>query len=202
MKKLFFLFASILSAATTTVTATNVQTVDGRPASGTITIQAANTFTSASGAVVLAGTRKVVAFTGGKFSIAVVPNIGSTPTSYYSVTTSIGSGNPSTSLWQVPVSSTPVTATSVAITITPTGGGGASFVFVDGEVPGGAIDGSNAAFSLAFLPSPTTSLSLYRNGILMKVTLDYNLSSSTITFVDGAIPQVGDTLLASYRMVL
>jgi hypothetical protein len=71
--------------------------------------------------------------------------------------------------------------------------------FVDQEVPGGTVDGANAAFTLANPPSPVSSLHLYRNGVLQKAGFDFTLSGTTITFVAAAIPRPGDTLLASYR---
>jgi hypothetical protein len=76
-------------------------------------------------------------------------------------------------------------------------GGGATFV--DQEVPSGAVDGANAVFAIANAPAPASSLHLYRNGLLQKAGFDFSLSGSTITFVTAAIPQPGDTLLASYR---
>ncbi|MCS6953954.1 MAG: hypothetical protein RMK57_04760 [Bryobacterales bacterium] len=72
--------------------------------------------------------------------------------------------------------------------------------FVDGETPAGLINGSNATFTLANPPSPGSSLALYRNGLRQQQGLDYTLSGNTITFLPGAIPQPGDTLLASYRL--
>jgi hypothetical protein len=80
------------------------------------------------------------------------------------------------------------------------GTGGASAQFQDGDSPGGIVDGSNTAFTLSAAPSPAASLSLYRNGILQKITQDYTLSGSTVTFVAADTPQPGDTLLASYRL--
>lgn len=77
--------------------------------------------------------------------------------------------------------------------------GGTSVTFVDAETPGGIVDGSNASFTLASSPVPGSSLQLYRNGLLLKASSDYNLIGSAITFLSGAIPQVGDTLLAYYR---
>jgi hypothetical protein len=76
-------------------------------------------------------------------------------------------------------------------------GGGATFV--DQEVPGGTVDGANAVFTIANAPAPLSSLHLYRNGLLQKVGFDFALNGVTITFVTAAIPQAGDTLLASYR---
>jgi hypothetical protein len=71
--------------------------------------------------------------------------------------------------------------------------------FVDGEAPGGIVDGSNAVFTLAALPDPAASLAVYRNGLLQKAGGDFNASGQSIQFVAAAIPQPGDTLLAAYR---
>ena len=77
--------------------------------------------------------------------------------------------------------------------------GPCSPTFVDQEVPAGIVDGASAAFTLASIPFPVSSLHLFRNGLLQKVGFDYTLSGSTITFVSAATPQPGDTMLASYR---
>jgi hypothetical protein len=78
-------------------------------------------------------------------------------------------------------------------------GGGGSVVFVDQEVPLGGVDGSNTQFTIVSTPTPTTSLQLFRNGLLQKGGFDYTLTGSTITFVSAATPQPGDTLVAFYR---
>ncbi len=75
-----------------------------------------------------------------------------------------------------------------------------STTFVDGEVPAGAINGSNAAFVLANVPNPPTSLALFRNGLLLTQGGDYTLSSNAITFLTGAVPQPNDVLAAYYRL--
>lgn len=80
-----------------------------------------------------------------------------------------------------------------------TGSTTSSVRFVDEEILGGSINGSNANFTLASPPSPAASLHLYRNGILQQAGSDYDLVSSTVVFRTGAIPTSGDTLLASYR---
>jgi len=79
------------------------------------------------------------------------------------------------------------------------GGGSMGASFRDGETPTGAVNGVNAVFTLAEAPSPAGSLLLYRNGLLMKRTLDYNLTGNTVTFVPAATPQTEDILVASYR---
>lgn len=82
-----------------------------------------------------------------------------------------------------------------------TGGSGSGVLpsFADGEIPGGAANGSNTAFTLAFAPSPAGSLLLYRNGLLMKQGTDYVLTGNAVTFFAAATPQSGDSLVASYR---
>jgi hypothetical protein len=77
--------------------------------------------------------------------------------------------------------------------------GGSTFNFVDGESPGGVVDGSNLSFTLANTPFPATSLHLFRNGLMQKLGFDYTFSGSTIVFVTVATPQPGDTILAEYR---
>ena len=62
----------------------------------------------------------------------------------------------------------------------PCGSGGGSVGFVDEEVPSGAVDGSNVAFSISSAPSPVSSLHLFRNGLLQKVGFDYGMDKDTI----------------------
>ncbi|HEY4359919.1 MAG TPA: hypothetical protein VGN17_03070 [Bryobacteraceae bacterium] len=71
--------------------------------------------------------------------------------------------------------------------------------FADFEIPGGAVNGSNSVFTLAFPPSPAGSLALFRNGLRLESGQDFTLSGSTITFFLGSIPQTGDLLGATYR---
>ncbi len=71
--------------------------------------------------------------------------------------------------------------------------------FINGEVPGGLVNGLNATFTLANTPSGT-SLLLFRNGILLQAGTDYALTGSTVQFASGAIPQPQDTLMATYRL--
>jgi len=79
------------------------------------------------------------------------------------------------------------------------GSGGAGANFADSEVPAGAINGSNAVFTLASAPSPAGSLELYLNGLLMSQGADYQISANTITFFLASVPQTGDLMVASYR---
>ncbi len=81
------------------------------------------------------------------------------------------------------------------------GSGGANPGFADMETPAGIVDGANAVFQLANPPAPAASLALHRNGVLQKPGFDYTLSGAALTFLTGAVPQPGDVLLASYRLV-
>lgn len=78
----------------------------------------------------------------------------------------------------------------------PAAGGGN---FADSETPGGTINGSNTAFTLAHLPSPAASLKLYLNGqrLTAGAGADYTLAGSNITM--AAAPSSGDVLIADYR---
>jgi hypothetical protein len=78
--------------------------------------------------------------------------------------------------------------------------GGAQPGFMDGDLPQGIINGSNATFTLSAVPTPPASLALYRNGVLQDQGVDFTLSSNVVQFAPGDIPQPGDTLLANYRV--
>jgi hypothetical protein len=71
--------------------------------------------------------------------------------------------------------------------------------FADEETPGGSINSSNTAFTLANAPSPAASLLLVLNGLVLQqgAGKDYTLSGSNITM--AVAPSTGDVLLAWYR---
>ena len=72
--------------------------------------------------------------------------------------------------------------------------------FVDHEVPTGLVNSSNLTFGLASAPTPAASLTLSRNGLMMRSGIDFTLSGTTITFTVQSLPQTGDSLQASYRI--
>lgn len=85
-------------------------------------------------------------------------------------------------------------------TSTNTGGGGSNVTFIDNEVPTGSMNGSNTVFSLAQTPSPGFSLMLFRNGVLLRQGLDYQLNANSITILGSNVPKAGDVLTAAYRI--
>lgn len=70
-------------------------------------------------------------------------------------------------------------------------------MFVENEVPSGAVNSLNVTFGLANTPV-SGSLKLYHNGIRLKGGgVDYSISGVTITMATA--PETGDNLIADYR---
>jgi hypothetical protein len=78
-------------------------------------------------------------------------------------------------------------------------GTGSAALFVDNESPAGTMDGINASFALANTPNPPSSLTFFRNGLLLRAGTDYSLAGKTIIFASGSLPTPGDILQVSYR---
>lgn len=70
---------------------------------------------------------------------------------------------------------------------------------VAGEVPTGVIDGTNADFTLSFIPA-AGSLKVYRNGLKMREggANDYTLAANVVTFTPDALPEVGSVVEVDY----
>jgi len=69
--------------------------------------------------------------------------------------------------------------------------------FSDAEVPAGAIDGKNAAFTLAHPPAAGSVPIVALNGVIQKLNGDYKLAGAAVTF--GSAPAAGDSLTVWYR---
>jgi hypothetical protein len=72
--------------------------------------------------------------------------------------------------------------------------------FVDNQIPTGTINGTNLVFKLGSTPNPTSSLRLYKNGILLMQSVDYTVNGSTINFLTASVPASGDSLVSFYRV--
>lgn len=81
-----------------------------------------------------------------------------------------------------------------------TAGGTTGPSFTDGETLGGVVNGANTAFTTSVPPTPASSLALYRNGVMQKAGQDYTLNGNSVQFLAVSTPQIGDTLLAYYRV--
>jgi hypothetical protein len=83
-------------------------------------------------------------------------------------------------------------------------GAAATVNFADAEVPGGALNGSNTAYTLAHSPNPAASLQLYYAPdstsalLLLTPTTDYGITGAAIT-TNGFAPVTGGRMLAFYR---
>jgi hypothetical protein len=77
--------------------------------------------------------------------------------------------------------------------------GGSNAMFIDSETPAGTVNGTNSAFSLAQTPF-SSSLSLYRNGLLQLNNVNFTLAGTAVTFLAGSLPQTNDRLEAYYRV--
>lgn len=92
----------------------------------------------------------------------------------------------------------------ITMTLPPLSGGyiRASYVVAPGalnfsgaEIPTGAIDGTNATYTLAHTPLPASSLQFYIKGVLQEPGVDYTLSGSTVTV---ALPPLAGSYLRAY----
>jgi hypothetical protein len=83
-------------------------------------------------------------------------------------------------------------------TTSPCGTGG--LLFVDAETPAGTVNGINTAFMLSAAPVPVESLTLFRNGMLLRQGIDYTMSGNSVVLAPGTAPAVGDRLQAWYRL--
>ena len=94
--------AAVAQVATTTVQDT-VYSANGTPASGTVLVNW-NTFTTAGGQSVPAGSTSATIGAGGQLTIALAPNAGATPIgSYYTAVFHLSDGTTSREFWVVPV---------------------------------------------------------------------------------------------------
>lgn len=72
------------------------------------------------------------------------------------------------------------------------GGGGFSKMamdihIIDDETPPETPNGVITDFTLSHIPSPATSLKVYKDGQRMKLTTDYTLSGTTVSFVSAPL---------------
>jgi uncharacterized protein YoxC len=98
------------------------------------------------------------------------------------------------------ISSLTNTVNGLSATVNTLSASSSNAVFVDAETPTGTINGSNTSFTLSHTPAPVVSLTLYRNGLIQTNGVDFTIGGSTLTFLAGSVPKVGDIVLAYYRV--
>lgn len=88
-------------------------------------------------------------------------------------------------------------------TVVKGGGGGFSKMamdihIIDDETPSETPNGVITDFTLSHIPSPATSLKVYKDGQRMKLTTDYTLSGTTVSFVSA--PLTGSLITFDFRI--
>jgi len=102
--------------------------------------------------------------------------------------------------YQITVTNIPLAGKALVATSPTTGewqSTTGTLVFIDGETPGGLINGSNVSFTLANTPA-AGSLHLYLNGLRQSRTVDYTIVGNVITFISA--PTAPGKLVADYRL--
>jgi len=89
-------------------------------------------------------------------------------------------------------------STAITFQQIPTSAGMLPANFADKEIPSGALNGTNTAFTLAFTPVAGTE-HVYLNGLLLESGAgnDYTISGATITLLTP--PAAGEKIRVSYR---
>jgi hypothetical protein len=72
-----------------------------------------------------------------------------------------------------------------------------SLHIVDDETPSGDINGVNTDFVIDYVPSPSNSLKVYKDGQRMKLAVDYTFTGQTITFLSA--PLTDSIITCDYR---
>jgi hypothetical protein len=93
------------------------------------------------------------------------------------------------------------TLTSNATNLETTVQGLAALTPVYGEVPTGAINGTNTRFALQNVPQ-NGAITLFKNGLRETVGVDYSLTGQSIVFLSLSAPQVGDSLSVDYTAAI
>jgi hypothetical protein len=68
------------------------------------------------------------------------------------------------------------------------------------EVPSGTIGGGNKVFTLSQTPVESDSVTVYLNGLRQTPTIDYTISTITVTFVTA--PALGQVVTCDYVQLL
>jgi hypothetical protein len=144
------------------------------------------------------------AYTGGEYYYRVDPSTlyfrNNAGTKTFEVTrssgqidTALGAGVVHSDASGILISSAVALASEVS-GILQAGNGGAGTAL--NEIPAGAVDNSNASFSLSQTPV-AASMSLYKNGVILIAGTDYTLAGTTITMTTA--PNFFEQLYAVYR---
>jgi len=187
--------SSDLSSITASITALNTQIATLASSTTVATLQSSVTALSSTVSGLTSTVNGLTTTVNG-----LTTSVGTNTSSIATLTTSLSSTSSTVSGLSTTLTSLSNTVAGLQSTINNLSASGATALFVDGETPGGAVNGTNTSFTLANTPSPATSLALFRNGLLQSPGVDYTLSGQALTFLSVSTPQTGDLLQASYRL--
>ena len=181
MKLLGLILVTVWMAAgqQTTIAASNLLGAGGKLASGTVTAMPTATFVTPGGLRVpkAAVTAKIV---NGRVTMSLWPNDSASVPCRYTATWQIDGMAPRTETWYVITSTAPLSLAAVVTAASAAADSGSAFV--DGDIPLGLANGTNAIFFLARLPQAGESVILLRNGISLTQGYDFMLAGQTVTF--------------------
>jgi len=187
--------AAVAQVATTTVQDT-VYSANGTPASGTVLVSW-NTFTTAGGQSVPAGSTSATIGAGGQLTIALSPNAGAAPIgSYYTAVFHLSDGTTSREFWVVPVSvpgGGPATLAEIKNQVLPTS---VAMQTVSKQYVDNAIAAAATGFPLDTSPyvmkvgdTMTGPLVLPADPVSPKQAADKNYVDENVAVTSGALGQ-------------
>lgn len=187
-----FFAAALCAQPTPTLISDTIHTAAGLFFSGRAVVSWP-AFTAVEGSQIARGSMTVPLYNG-KINMRLVPTTSAlTPAVYSVVFTNAAGLEQFSETWDVPASGTPLTIAQIKVV--PSAVPAREIHFAD-QTPAGTVDGANAEFTLSARPNPPASLQLFRNGLLMRRSVDYTLSGALITFVAASVPVPGDILAA------
>lgn len=181
--------------ARTTITDT-VYDLAGNPATGSVTIESADTFTSADGHIVAAGTSITVPLVSGQLDVALVPNAGSAPAgSYYIAVYHLLPNDSFEEDWIVPSSTSPVQLTAVRALLPPSLG--LLFAYSQIEPPancialGGFVQDTAAGWTCNSSAGGGVTTFNGRAGVVVPAAGDYSFGLLSGSAALGQLPGSG-----------
>ena len=174
-------------AIPTTQLTDTIYHADGTTATGTVLISWP-AFTTATGLTVPSGNTSVTIAAGGVFTVSLAPNAGSNPMgSYYTAIYHLDDGTVSREYWVVPVSTTPVTISTIKSTVLPASVALQTVTksYVDTQIANAVTGGESATYVLKAGDTMTGPLLLPADPVSAQQAADKHYVDSSIAAVGG-----------------
>ncbi len=174
-------------AIPTTQLTDTVYRADGTTATGTVLISWP-AFTTATGLSVPAGNTSVTIVSGGVFTVSLAPNAGSNPMgSYYTAIYHLDDGTVSREYWVVPLSTTPVTISTIKSTVLPASVALQTVTksYVDTQIANAVTGGESATYVLKAGDTMTGPLLLPADPVSAQQAADKHYVDTSVAAVGG-----------------